>query len=91
MLVQVYITTARELNVHTVTEQYGILLVLMNYKCCYLTRKKLLYLHTVANPHLIIYGCFTNKKSPGRLWSTLSLGDSFKHQFYLLIASVFLS
>jgi len=44
MLLQVYITTARELNVHTVTEQTGILLVLMNYKCCYLTCTKL-HLH----------------------------------------------
>jgi len=78
MLLQVYITTAKEMNVHIVTEQNGILLVLMNYKCCYVTCKKLLHLHSVANPYLIICGCFTNNKSPGRLRSTLSLEDRFK-------------
>ena len=41
MLLQVYKTTATELSVHIVTEQNGILLVLMNYKCCYLTCKKI--------------------------------------------------
>ena len=28
---------------------------------------------------------------PSRLWSSLTLQDSFKHQFYLLIARVFLA
>jgi len=54
MLLQEYITTARELNVHIVTEQNGISLVPMNYKCCYLTCKKLLHFHTVPNLYLIM-------------------------------------
>jgi len=53
------------------------------------TQKKLIHHHTVANLYLIICDCFTNNKSLGRLWSTLPLGDTFKHQFYVLGARVF--
>jgi hypothetical protein len=66
MLLQVYITSARELNVYTVTEQNGILLLLMNSKCCYLKCKKLLATSSHCRQPVPNYlSCSTSNNLPG--------------------------